>query len=123
MNFDLLLAGLVLAIHLLFILWVIFGWIFTRRRPVWRSLHIGCVIYGIFIEVSNLTCPLTFIETALEARGGETPYHGAFILHYLEILVYPDIPLFALITVAVIVCLVILGIYTRRYRRRTAAGW
>jgi hypothetical protein len=62
MNFDLFMAGVVLAVHLLFILWVILGWLLTRRRPLWRWLHIACVIYGIFIEVSNLSCPLTLAE-------------------------------------------------------------
>ncbi|MGH9328139.1 MAG: DUF2784 domain-containing protein, partial [Terriglobia bacterium] len=94
---DILLAGVVLVIHLLFILWVIFGWLFTRHRPFWRRVHIACVIYGIFIEVSNLPCPLTIAETFLEARGGITPFREPFLLHYLEAFVYPNVPLGALI--------------------------
>lgn len=123
MNFDLFMAGAILAVHLLFILWVILGWIFTRRRPFWRWLHIACVAYGIFIEVSNLPCPLTLAEELLEERGGAAAYHQPFIPHYLELLVYPDIPLRALITGAVIVCAGILGIYLWRYHRRSAQGW
>ncbi|MGH9446603.1 MAG: DUF2784 domain-containing protein [Terriglobia bacterium] len=123
MNFDLFLAGVVLAIHLVFILWVILGWLLTRRRPLWRWLHVACVIYGIFIEVSNLSCPLTLAEAALEERGGMTPYHGPFILHYLEALVYPNIPVRVLIVGAVAVCAGILGIYLDRYYHRDARGW
>lgn len=123
MNLDLTLAGAVLVIHLLFILWVILGWLWTRRRPLWRSVHIASVLYGIFIEVSNVSCPLTLVEAMLEERGGMAPYHEPFVLHYLEALVYPNIPLPALIAGAVAVCLGILGIYVRRYRHRDAAGW
>jgi hypothetical protein len=92
MNFNLFLAGFVLAVHLLFILWVIFGWLFTRRSPRRRWLHIGCLVYAIFIEASNLSCPLTLLESLLEQHGGIAPYHEPFILHYLELLVYPNIP-------------------------------
>jgi hypothetical protein len=123
MKLDLLMAGAILAIHLLFILWVILGWLLTRRRPLWRWLHIGCVIYGIFIEASNLTCPLTLAEGALEGRAGMVPYREPFILHYLELLVYPNIPLHILVVAAVAVCAGILGIYLERYRSRDAGGW
>jgi hypothetical protein len=123
MKFNLFLAGLVLVVHLTFILWVIFGWLFTCHSPLRRWLHIGCVIYAIFIEVSNRSCPLTLLENLLEQRAGVSPYHQPFILHYLELLVYPNIPLDALITTAVIVCLGILSLYFWRYRHRGPRGW
>lgn len=123
MNVDLLLVDLVLTSHLIFILWVIFGWIFTRRRPFWRDVHIGCVAYGIFIEVSNLTCPLTWLENRLEVRGGMKAFHQPFILHYLDALVYPNVSLPLLIVCAVAVCAAILAVYARRYARRDANGW
>lgn len=123
MNSYLSLAGMVLTIHLLFILWIIFGWLFTRRRPAWRAIHVACVLYGIFIEVSNLSCPLTLAEWWLEDRGGMAPYSEPFILHYLELLVYPSIPVRALIVGGVTVCVGILAIYVWRYRHRDARGW
>ena len=123
MNLDLILAGMVLVAHLLFILWVIFGWLLTRRRPQWRWLHIACVIYGVLIEVSGLSCPLTLLEVMLEERGGMAAYREPFVLHYLEAVVYPNIPLHALVAGDVAVCVGIVGIYFRRYRHRDAAGW
>jgi hypothetical protein len=123
MNLDLILAGVVLVIHLLFILWVILGWLLTRRRPVWRWLHIACVLYGILIEVSGLSCPLTLLEAMLEERGGMVPDREPFMLHYLEAVVYPNIPLHVLVAGAVALCVGILGIYVRRYRRRDGAKW
>jgi hypothetical protein len=38
------LAAAILALHLLFILWVVFGATVTRRRPVLRWLHLGSLI-------------------------------------------------------------------------------
>jgi len=123
MNLDLILAGAILVVHLLFILWVILGWLVTRRRLVWRWLHIACVLYGILIEVSGLSCPLTLLEVMLEDRGGMVPYHEPFVLHYLEAVVYPNIPLHTLVAGAVAVCVGVMGVYVRRYRHRDGAGW
>ncbi len=118
MNVYLLLENAVLIVHAAFILWVIFGWVFTARRRIARWAHILCVAYGIFIEASNLTCPLTFAEQALERRAGFAAYRHSFLLHYLELLVYPDIPPAALTIGAVGVCLGILGIYVLRWRQQ-----
>lgn len=123
MKSDLLLADAVLSVHLLFILWVIFGWIFTRRRPWLRDIHIGCVAYGIFIEVSNLTCPLTWLESLLEKRGGLKPSHQPFILHFLDAMVYPNVSLWLVVVCSVAVCAAILGVYWRRFAGRDSKGW
>ena len=40
------LAAAILALHLLFILWVVFGATVTRGRPVLRWLHLGSVIWA-----------------------------------------------------------------------------
>lgn len=123
MNFDLFMAGVVLAVHFLFILWVILGWLVTRRRPLLRWLQLASVIYGILIEVSNLPCPLTLAEAAFEERAGMAAYREPFVLHYLELVVYPNIPVHVLVAAAVAICTGILGIYLRRYRHRDASGW
>ncbi len=118
------LAVAVLVLHLLWIVWVIFGVLLTRRRRALRWFHIASLVYSIFIEVAPWPpCPLTVLEQWLEARGGVEPYHGPFLLHYLDALVYPDVPLTLLIACAVAVCAFNLGIYIYRYRRRDASGW
>lgn len=109
-------AVLVLALHLLFILWVIFGALFTRERPVLARLHVACFIWGLVIEIFPWTCPLTFAENWLEQRAGITPYQGGFLLHYLDALVYPDVPVLLLTIAAGVVFAVNLAIYWRRWR-------
>jgi len=102
---------------------VVAGWTVTRYRPVLRWLHIASVIYSIGIETLPLPCPLTLAERWLELRAGIKPYEEPFLVHYLEAIVYPDIPEPLLTAGAVAVCAIILGIYALRYRRRRFAGW
>jgi hypothetical protein len=98
------LAAAVLAVHGLFILWVIFGALLTRSRPWLRWPHVISLIWGIFIEIFPWSCPLTVIENALESRAGIEPYQGGFLLHYLDALVYPNLSAWLLTVIAVAVC-------------------
>jgi hypothetical protein len=114
------LAVAVLALHLLFVVWVIGGVLLTRGRRVLRWLHIISLVYSILIEALPWPpCPLTLLETWLEARAGITPYHGSFLVHYLDAIVYPNVPDSWLIAGAVAVCGFNLGVYAfRSWRNR-----
>ena len=109
------LAAAVFILHLLFILWVIFGAIFTRRRPLLRWLHIASLIWGILIEIEPWTCPLTYLEDGCLQRAGIAPYQQGFLLHYLDAIVYPDIPAWILIAAAAIVVMINAVVYASRF--------
>jgi Protein of Unknown function (DUF2784) len=111
------LATLVLTTHLIWIFWVIFGWLVARNRPVLRWFHFGSLTYGIFIEVAPWPCPLTLLEQWLESRAGFAVYREPFLVHYLEAAVYPDVPERVLVAVAVAVCLLNLCLHVRRVIR------
>jgi uncharacterized protein DUF2784 len=111
-------AAGVLVLHLLFILWVAFGALFTRCRPLLRWFHIASLIYGILLEILDWSCPLTPMENWFRGRAGIPTYRGGFLLHYLDALVYPDVPPSLLVLCAGAVCLFNLGIYAVRFRRR-----
>ena len=113
-----LLATLILAVHLTWIVWVIFGWLVARNRPVLRWLHFGSLIYGIFIEIAPWPCPLTLLEQWLESKGGAAVYRGQFLVHYLEAVVYPDVSEGVLVSVAVAVCMVNLYLHAQRFLQR-----
>src|SRR5260370_27280861 len=87
------LATAVLFLHALFILWVVFGTLLTRSRPILRWLHIASLLWGILTELLLWPCPLTFLEDWLEGRAHVEPYHAGSLLHYLHNLVYPIISL------------------------------
>jgi Protein of Unknown function (DUF2784) len=108
------LSAAVLFLHALFILWVVFGALLTRSRPILRWLHIASVVWGILTELLPWPCPLTLLEDWLEGRAGIEPYQGAFLLHYLDKLVYPDISATVLTVAAVIVCSLNLAFYARQ---------
>src|SRR5437867_4643860 len=85
------LAAAILGLHLLFILWILFGATITRRRPLLRGLHLGSLVWGILIEILPWTCPLTWgsggycavpgwIPAALSRRIG-LPEHSTRLAH------------------------------------------
>jgi Protein of Unknown function (DUF2784) len=117
------LVELVLAVHLLWCAWVVLGWTITRGRRALRTVHIASLFYAIIIEsVPWPPCPLTVAENWLEARAGIQPARGPFLVRVLDATVYPNVPVWLVVGGAVIVCAAILGIYVRRYLRRTTAG-
>lgn len=89
-NTALLLADAVLLLHLVFVLFVLFGGLLaiTWRKATW--LHLPAAAWGAFVEFSGWICPLTPLESWLREQGGEKGYDGDFVGHYLEALLYPD---------------------------------
>jgi hypothetical protein len=114
LNFYSALATCILFLHALFILWVVFGALLTRSRPILRWLHIGSLVWGILTELLPWPCPLTLLEDWLERRAGIEPYQGGFLLHYLDKLVYPDVSATALTIAGVIICALNLAFYGRQ---------
>ena len=105
------LATAVLFAHALFIVWVVFGALLTRSRPILRSVHIVSLIWGILTELLPWSCPLTLLENWLEQQAGVEPYRGGFLLHYMDKLVYPDISTTVLTVAGVLVCAFNLALY------------
>jgi Protein of Unknown function (DUF2784) len=117
MNIDLALAGLVLVVHLLFIIWVVGGVLVVRRYRRLKWVHIGSLVYSVFIEVVPWPpCPLTLLEQMLEERAGIVAYHGSFLVYYLDALVYPNVSLTVLVTAVVLFCSANLAYYAHAWR-------
>jgi hypothetical protein len=85
-----LLADLVVAIHGLFIVFVVLGgFLAWQWRPV-AWLHVPAAVWGVLIEFRGWVCPLTPLENHFRARAGLEGYSGGFIEHYLTPLIYPS---------------------------------
>jgi hypothetical protein len=113
----------VLFVHLLWCGWALLGWAVTLGRPRLRALHIASIVYAVVIElVPWPPCPLTVAEMWLEARAGIAPAHEPFLVRVADAILYPDLPEWLVVGGAVVVCVAILGVYVRRYVRRTAHG-
>lgn len=119
------LAGAVILIHFTWIVLVLVGVVWTRRRPVWTFVHLACLVWGIIVEVGPWPCPLTLLEDYFAARGGEHVIEGSFILHEVRALIYPNAPYWLVTTAGVAACSIILAIYAWRgwvwWRRRARA--
>jgi len=118
------LADLVLVIHLAFVLFVVFGGLFTLRWPRVAWLHVPVALYGATIEFIGFICPLTPLEISLRRRGGEAGYAGGFIEHYITAALYPtgltrDIQL-ALGIGVLLFNAIVYAIVVKRYKARAA---
>ena len=85
-----LLADLTLILHLLFILFAIFGGLLCLHRFRWAWLHLPALAWGVWIELSGGICPLTPLENHLRHLASEEGYRGDFVAHYLLPLIYPQ---------------------------------
>ena len=106
---------LVLALHLAWILFVMTGVCFTSKRPKLTALHLGSLLWGIVVETGPWPCPLTLLENFVEVRAGIASYSGSFLVHYLDQIVYPNLPIRLIVTCAVAVCAANLGVYCWRF--------
>ncbi|HVL55752.1 MAG TPA: DUF2784 domain-containing protein [Burkholderiaceae bacterium] len=84
-----LLADAVLVLHLAFIAFAVLGGFAVAWRPRLALLHLPCVSWAVFIELSAGICPLTPIEQRLRLAAGQSGYEGSFVDHYLAPLIYP----------------------------------
>lgn len=109
-------AILILLLHLLWIVLVIFGALFTRGRPVWTTLHILALVWGIIVEAGPWPCPLTLAEGYFEARAGVPFFQSGFLLRSLDAIVYPNLPDWLVTAFGVAVCAFNLGVYLWRFR-------
>ena len=82
-------ADLLVVLHILFVLFVLFGGLLALRwRWVW-PVHLLSAAWGALIEFKGWICPLTPLENSMRQLGGESGYTGGFIENYLVPIVYP----------------------------------
>lgn len=85
-----LLAGLVVILHLLFVLFVVLGGFLVLRWRWLAWIHLPAALWGIGIEWLGGVCPLTPLEIYFRRLGGEAGYTGGFVEHYILPVLYPD---------------------------------
>jgi hypothetical protein len=114
-------ADATVLLHFLFILFVIFGALLAAWRPKLEYFHWAALVYALLIEVFNWYCPLTLLEQGLRRAAGAGVYERSFLVHYLERLIYWDVPQWILIAGATGVVLANVVFY-RWWSRRTAVS-
>lgn len=84
------LADVVIAVHFLFIVFVVVGALLVLK---WRRLvyiHLIAAFWGALIMFQGWICPLTPLENRLRRAAGQSGYDGGFIEHYLLPVIYPS---------------------------------
>ncbi len=116
------LADTVLALHALYVLFVVGGLLLTlagwwrawgwTRRPWFRWLHLAAIGFVVLEAWFGIPCPLTVLESRLRAMAGESGYATSFVGHWLQRLIFYEAPpwiftvgysVFALLVVVVFV--------------------
>ncbi len=80
----------VLLLHLVFILFVVFGAALAFRWRWMPILHVPAAAWGFVIELTGGVCPLTYLENDLRHQAGQAGYREGFIEHYLLGMIYPE---------------------------------
>ena len=83
------LASLTLILHFLFIIFVIFGGLLFFIKKWMILTHLPTLIYGIYAELSESICPLTYLENFLLQKVNLATYSTSFIQNYLFPIIYP----------------------------------
>ena len=83
-------ANLTLIAHLIFILFVIFGGLLFFIFSKILYIHLPALLWGIYIELNNSVCPLTYLENWFLDKAELETYSNGFINNYLYPIIYPE---------------------------------
>jgi Protein of Unknown function (DUF2784) len=104
-------ADAVVVLHLFWIVFLILGALPGRRWAWVMWTHIASLAFSIALQVFSWICPLTHLEVWLRKLGGAQPYESTFIRHYVEQIVYAEIPRDALLFGTLIIVTLSLWFY------------
>lgn len=99
------LADAVVFIHFLWILFLVFGALLGRKSKTVKVVHVSGLAFAFIIEILNWYCPLTHIEVWLRSRHDPSlTYTGSFIVHYLENIIYIELPRYLIGLLTIFLC-------------------
>jgi len=128
------LADIVVVLHFLFAAFMVIGFLFTLtsvigvyvfrkggwfRRffgwSVFRWIHVCGIFFVAGLIVLDRYCPLTSLENAIRRLAGDGgEYTGSFIIHYVEKLLYPDVPSAAIVVPTFLIALFTIAVFIFR---------
>jgi hypothetical protein len=98
----LLAADMVLALHVLFVAFIVIGLVFVYigkvlswswiRNPWFRLLHLVAIGVVVIQAWFGIICPLTMLEMELRAQAGDVVYGMTFISYWLGKILYYQFP-------------------------------
>jgi hypothetical protein len=113
------LAETAMAVHFLFIVFVVLGGFLAWRWPRVIWLHLAAAAWGLCIVLFDLNCPLTYVEDRAREQAGQSGLSRGFIDTYLTGVIYPERFLEEVrLLIAVVVAVAYAGVVIRWRRRR-----
>lgn len=117
-------VGLVIVLHMAYLIYAAVGGFLALRGLVWLWPHILSTIWSVAVTLTPLNCPLTALEKWLLVQSGRTPYEGSFTEYYLRDSLYPaqyEVAIWlSMIGLALVSYVVVLGGLRRRRAAVTA---
>lgn len=83
------LADAILVIHLLFIVFALFGGLFVLYRTWAVFVHLPAAVWATFVGFTGWVCPLTPLEKHFREVSDDQGYSGGFVEHYITPVIYP----------------------------------
>ena len=83
------LADALVAVHLLFIVFVLFGGLFVVKWRFVSLVHMPAALWAAWVEFQGWVCPLTPLENWFRQEAGMEGYQKSFIDQYLIPVIYP----------------------------------
>jgi hypothetical protein len=88
-----LLVDITIAAHLLWILFLVFGFVFALKGSRIAYVHLGGLVFALILNAMGWHCPLTHVENYFRSlHDAHSTYSTAFIMQIVEKFLYPDIP-------------------------------
>lgn len=83
------LADGMMILHGAFLLFFVIGGFLAWkwRRVIW--VHLAVAVWNLTIVLLDFECPVTGVEKHWRREGGEEPYAGGYIKHYLDGTIWP----------------------------------
>jgi hypothetical protein len=107
-------GDLVVLLHFFWILFLIFGAFPGRKYLPVKILHIAGLSFAFIMQIFGWYCPLTDLEIWLKNRyEPSVTYKGSFIIHYVEKIVYIELPPWIIFLLTVILIAISVLIYHR----------
>jgi len=109
------LADSVVFIHFLWIVFLFFGAIWGIKNRVVKIFHISGLVFAFVIQIFDWYCPLTHLEVWLRSKHSPAlTYTGAFIIHYVEKIVYIEISRYLILIFTIFLCGFNLWLYSKK---------
>jgi hypothetical protein len=111
-------ADIVVFVHFLWILFLIFGGLIGIRIRMVKIAHVAGLIFAVVLQVTGWYCPLTDLEAWLRTgQSSGAAYGGSFITHYIERIVYVQVPGVVIFFLTIVLCLFNAWLYIERGKK------